>query len=676
PSGESFFDPIMFWREGLNTLLKRMITRFKDKCGAVTVEALVSFVGFLFVIITILNVANYCRAQMVISNAVDAAAREMAQYSYFYEMSGMKKFNDYVNDNAGVGAANLNDVIDGTSSVYTTLSKALSDTSDSGNLLADKIDNQTLNFQDIQSAVLNLDTNATNILSSINTLETTFNSVERNPLLYAKSLAAVATEQGLDITKSYVIAAPLAKLFTQTNINSGELSVQQYLENLGIVGGLDGLNFNTSTMFSSGEQDDIHIRCYYRISLCNFVDRSLFDVPICKEAVCGAWLGGDDNHVKVSQKAAVPPMPDRSMPEMVDVSGDDAGEGSGDVSDGEGVLVAEEPEKDSEETDEEFLSLISTIRDENLSKEERQAALAQIAEIYNKNGGADFDEALEVYRLALETHLNFDEAALKDKTGKGWKVLKVQNKLSKEIDGDYVKFIKYVHYFDNSEMSEGEKYSVLKDIYEGMEHKNDIMFPSEWYYIKDINSDGSISIDWGDNLGFYQTKDERFISYNSVAISRDNPDSLLPKNWDRYGRVAGGYNFSDIPEGDKYTMSERALPYLANEDAYHKGSMNDDLYFDLIDAIRDPDSSKESVSAVLGTTIDSKDYEKLKEDYNKYLKDLKEAGIKIDAPYGLMGYAAPAFDCGGGAKQYTTPISIDLMIKLGMASEDPKVEGE
>ena len=306
-------------------LLKRMITRFKDKCGAVTVEALVSFVGFLFVIITILNVANYCRAQMVISNAVDAAAREMAQYSYFYEMSGMKKFNDYVNDNAGVGAANLNDVIDGTSSVYTTLSKALSDTSDSGNLLADKLDNQTLNFQDIQSAVLNLETDATNILSSINTLETTFNSVERNPLLYAKSLAAVATEQGLDIAKSYVIAAPLAKLFTQININSGELSVQQYLENLGIVGGLDGLNFKTSTMFSSGEQDDIHIRCYYRISLCNFVDRSLFDVPICKEAVCGAWLGGDDNHVKVSQKAAVQPMPDRSMPEMADVSGD-AGE--------------------------------------------------------------------------------------------------------------------------------------------------------------------------------------------------------------------------------------------------------------------------------------------------------------------------------------------------------------
>ena len=307
-------------------LLKRMITRFKDKCGAVTVEALVSFVGFLFVIITILNVANYCRAQMVISNAVDAAAREMAQYSYFYEMSGMKKFNDYVNDNAGVGAANLNDVIDGTSSVYTTLSKALSDTSDSGNLLADKLDNQTLNFQDIQSAVLNLETDATNILSSIDTLETTFNSVERNPLLYAKSLAAVATEQGLDITKSYVIAAPLAKLFTQININSGELSVQQYLENLGIVGGLDGLNFNTSTMFSSGELDDIHIRCYYRISLCNFVDRSLFDVPICKEAVCGAWLGGDDNHVKVSQKAAVQPMPDRSMPEMADASGDDAGE--------------------------------------------------------------------------------------------------------------------------------------------------------------------------------------------------------------------------------------------------------------------------------------------------------------------------------------------------------------
>ncbi|MBO4616426.1 MAG: hypothetical protein J5717_03680 [Lachnospiraceae bacterium] len=118
-------------------------------------------------------------------------------------------------------------------------------------------------------------------------------------------------------------------------------------------------------------------------------------------------------------------------------------------------------------------------------------------------------------------------------------------------------------------------------------------------------------------------------------------------------------------------MSERALPYLENEQAYHYGSMNNDLYFDLIDAIRGSDSSLEAVNAVLDKPISNDKYQKLKEDYDKYLKDLKEAGITIDAPYGLMGYAAPAYDCGGGAKQYTTPISLDLMIEFGMASEGP-----
>lgn len=308
-------------------MLKRFFERLKNKCGSVTVEALVSFVGFLFVIITILNVANYCRAQMIISNAVDTAAREMAQYSYFFDMTGMKKFNDYVNENAAIGAANLNDVIDGTNSVYTTLAASFSDTEQSAQFLADKIDNQNLNYQDIQAAALSLDTNLGNVLSSIDSMETALESVERNPILFAKSLAAFATEQGFEMAKSYAVGAPLAKLFTKANINTGGMAVQEYLEKLGVVGGFDGLNFNTSTIFSPGEPNDIHIRCYYKLSLCNFLDKSLFEVPICKEAVCGAWLSGDDNHIKVSEKASVQPALERSMADAGDVSDGNADEG-------------------------------------------------------------------------------------------------------------------------------------------------------------------------------------------------------------------------------------------------------------------------------------------------------------------------------------------------------------
>ncbi len=57
----------------------------EQKCqgGAATVEAIVSFSCFLFVVFTILTTVKYCRAQALISNAVDSAVKELSQYSYY-----------------------------------------------------------------------------------------------------------------------------------------------------------------------------------------------------------------------------------------------------------------------------------------------------------------------------------------------------------------------------------------------------------------------------------------------------------------------------------------------------------------------------------------------------------------------------------------------------------------
>ena len=61
--------------------LFRRLRRVNEK-GAATIEAVVSFTGFLFVIFTLLNIVNFCRAQMLVSNAVDTVAKELTQYSY------------------------------------------------------------------------------------------------------------------------------------------------------------------------------------------------------------------------------------------------------------------------------------------------------------------------------------------------------------------------------------------------------------------------------------------------------------------------------------------------------------------------------------------------------------------------------------------------------------------
>ena len=50
-----------------------------------------------------------------------------------------------------------------------------------------------------------------------------------------------------------------------------------------------------------------------------------------------------------------------------------------------------------------------------------------------------------------------------------------------------------------------------------------------------------------------------------------------------------GANFADVPVGGKYTYSERAIPYVQNEAAYHTGTFNNSTYFDKFDAIRNRD---------------------------------------------------------------------------------------
>ena len=66
--------------------------------GSATIEAVVSFTAFIFVIFTILGVINYCRVQSLVSTAVDNTAKELSEYSYFYKMSGLDKLNNSIED--------------------------------------------------------------------------------------------------------------------------------------------------------------------------------------------------------------------------------------------------------------------------------------------------------------------------------------------------------------------------------------------------------------------------------------------------------------------------------------------------------------------------------------------------------------------------------------------------
>lgn len=272
--------------------------RVKENRGSATIEAVVSFTAFLFVIFTVLGVVNYCRAEAMISSAVNGAAKELSEYSYLYKMSGLSKLNNAIEDAGDEGVEPLNGVANTLDSLYAAFSKVKQDGQsiiDDANSInvANAIDENQGHIDDIKTTIEGLPDGLDNIDQNLTQTEDLFNEIRENPKQYMKCLVAVAGSECVDLAKSYLIAAPLSKAFTLKHFDSGEQSADDVLKSLGVVDGENGLNFNMSTIFTNPYPDEIHIVVYYKIKLFNFFGNDFGEVTTCKEAVVRAWLSGD-----------------------------------------------------------------------------------------------------------------------------------------------------------------------------------------------------------------------------------------------------------------------------------------------------------------------------------------------------------------------------------------------
>lgn len=288
---------------------KGIIEKLKEDEASAVVEAVISFTGFLFVIFTILNVVNFCRAQMLISNAVDTATKELTQYSYFYKMSGLQKLSDDYAAKVDAEKANINGVIGSVDEFYTALAGAQDDSVEQSTNVKNAIEEGNLNLDDIQNALSNLKTDAVDIEKSMKTIDNAFGAVQDNPMAYMKSIAAIAGKETIDILTSHCIAAPLSRLFVAKHFGSSVSEANEKLKAIGVVDGLDGMNFKMSTLFNTVDVNDatkngdVHIVVYYRLSMLQLFNWATLDVPICKESVARGWLAGDNPQAKIQEKA-------------------------------------------------------------------------------------------------------------------------------------------------------------------------------------------------------------------------------------------------------------------------------------------------------------------------------------------------------------------------------------
>ena len=680
-------------------------------------EAVIAFVGFLFVIFTILNVTNYCRAQMLISNAMDTVTKELTQYSYFYKASGLQKFGEEIRAIGAEGEANLNTIATSVGDLYTAMSGAVDTTLAEGAGLGDRLSSGNIDIQDLNNALTNVDASFTNIDTKLNDMNTKFMDVYNNPVLYMKSLVAVAGNEGLELAKSHVLAAPLAKGLLLKHFGSNKDEADKALEQLGIVDGIDGMNFNMSTIFTKEHPDEIHLVVYYTVELSQMFDWLDLKVNMCKETRARAWLAGD-HPVASNVKPAEPPAgggagggaADPNTPEepatptaeelkaqmvakygqeTIDAVCADADTSGWTEQDWEYQIWLYQHREEIEEVagkeeipegtpDEEYIknvmiviygplmvSYVDIIEDtEGWTMQMWQAKIESYLLLYGELG-------TEMVALYGKEEVGEVRAA-EDTSGwtrEQWIAKLNENREKKEEEDEtesginsYADFSKAIRDIGmRSDLTDAQKISELQKLFESSKYKADINVPSDIQYVKGFDAKGNVIYDWPPKLGF----DESTIK----SISRTDS---LPDTWDRYGYM-GGSNFADVPPTGKYTYSERAIPYVENEAAYHTGTFNNATYFDKIDAIKnkDIDTFNKLLQNEGISKWDLDDFEELCDNYESFIsKANKELGGSIDATYGIKGIAAKWGDMSGGAGQIVTPFGGDVLEKIGILKEN------
>ena len=204
-----------------------------------------------------------------------------------------------------------------------------------------------------------------------------------------------------------------------------------------------------------------------------------------------------------------------------------------------------------------------------------------------------------------------------------------------------------------------QKVQELQKLFKDSKYKTDVNVPKDVKYIKEFDSNGNVIYDWPMKLGFKDGTIE--------PITRENGLSII---WDRYGYM-GGNNFADVPLSGKYTYSERAIPYLENEEAYHIVTFNVDSYFDKIDAIKNGniDEFNKILKKENIEEWDIEEFEELRYEYKIFTKNIQKEIGNIDATYGVKGIASAWSELSGGARQFVMPLNGNIMKTIGILYE-------
>ena len=273
--------------------LKRIKKKIQtEEQGMIVVEATISFMVFLMVVIAIIYLTNIFIVHNKVQFAINSTAHQLSGYSYLYQTLGVRKAEQRVRAD---GSKYTKPIDETAGQVIDTMNKIQTFWSDA-NTTAEM-------FQDIEVSGENLSSiygQADKTLQSgTSTVESTKKTVEdvaslcKDPKSLLTGMIYMGASAGSYAIKS-AGATAAADALTGNYIEGSGMNADAWLRAHGVVNGYEGLHFSGSTMFCDTEKRMIDIVVSYDIEL-KFISFILPEdtIHVIQRVSVPAWLDGD-----------------------------------------------------------------------------------------------------------------------------------------------------------------------------------------------------------------------------------------------------------------------------------------------------------------------------------------------------------------------------------------------
>lgn len=252
--------------------IEKKFMRENRERGAVVVEAVLSMTAFIFTMLIILSITDIAYTQSKMAVALNSAAKEISQYCYLYYKFQLDEVNAAQSDGTQGAQKTVEDTMAGLGQMMDSFGSAGADFEEG-------------NFD---SAVNSLMSGADSANRTVSDLA---DQVAEDPKAFLVGMGKLAGREVTEAAKVY-LGQIMARAFMSKNLKSfaGD-DPDAFLRRLHVVDGMDGLDFQYTSLMAYGSSNEIQLVCTYKVRVMRLLNTD-FTFTFRQAARTQAWGDG------------------------------------------------------------------------------------------------------------------------------------------------------------------------------------------------------------------------------------------------------------------------------------------------------------------------------------------------------------------------------------------------